>query len=100
MAPWLIGMEVGNSEIKSELDYILLFFPMNIIRDSVIPATNEYRCQANPKWKLLSNDEFLHFLGILLSMEVVEIHGSRRLYWSSGDGIFPGMKYGDIISYS
>ena len=49
---------------------------------------------------LLSNDEFLHFLGILLSMEVVEIHGPRRLYWSSGDGIFPGMKYGDIISYS
>ena len=42
MAPRLIGMEVGSSEVKSELDYILLFFPMKFIRDSVIPATNEY----------------------------------------------------------
>ena len=40
MAPRLmIGMEVGSSEIRSELDYILLFFPMNFIRDSVILAT-------------------------------------------------------------
>ena len=49
---------------------------------------------------MLSNDEFLHFLGILLSMEVVEMDGPRRLYWCNGDGIFPGMKYRDIISYS
>ena len=100
MAPRLIGIGVGSSEIKSEHDYILLLFPMNVIRDSVIPATNEYGHKANPKWKLFSNDEFLHFLGFLLSMEVVEIHGPRRLYWSSGYGIFPGMKYWDIISYS
>ena len=52
MAPRLIiGMEVGSSEIKFELDYILLFFPMNFIRDSVILATNEYGHKANPKWK-------------------------------------------------
>ena len=93
MAPRLIGIGVGSSEIKSEHDYILLLFPMNVIRDSVIPATNEYGHKTNPKWKLFSNDEFLHFLGFLLSMEVVEIHGPRRLYWSSGYGIFPGMKY-------
>ena len=49
---------------------------------------------------MLSNDEFLHFLGILLSMEVVEMDGPRRLYWCNGDGIFPEMKYRDIISYS
>ena len=54
MAPRLIEMVVGSSEIKSELDYILLFFPMNFIRDSDIPATNEYGRKENPKWKKIS----------------------------------------------
>ena len=33
-------------------------------------------------------------------MEVVEIPGARRSYWSNGEEIFPGLKYGDITSYS
>ena len=37
-------------------------------------------------------------MGILLSMEVVQINGPRWLYWSvEGDELFPAMNYGKIL---
>ena len=50
-------------------------------------------------WKDLDFDEFLHVTGTFLVMEVHEIHGPRRLYWSNKhNGIFPSMNFGEIIS--
>ena len=37
-------------------------------------------------------DESLHVLGLLLVMEVYEIHGPRKFYWSSNiNKLFPGV---------
>ena len=43
--------------------------------------------------------EFLHFPGILLSMEANDIHGPKHLYWANENGLFPGMNYGKVMSY-
>ena len=39
--------------------------------------------------------EFLHFLGILLSKAV---DGPIHLYWTNGNGQFPSMNYGKVMS--
>ena len=43
--------------------------------------------------------EFLHILGLLLTMQVYEIHGPHRMYWTEGDDIFPSFEFGKIMSY-
>ena len=44
-------------------------------------------------------DEFLHVLGLLLAMEVYEIHGLRRLYWSSNiNELFPGTNFEKVMA--
>ena len=50
-------------------------------------------------WKDIDFGEFLHVIGIFLTMEVHEIHGLRRLQWSNEhNGIFSSMNFGEIIS--
>ena len=36
--------------------------------------------------------------GILLSMEVVDIHGPRHLYWANENVLFPCMNYGKVMN--
>ena len=44
-------------------------------------------------------DEFLHILGIILSMDVIEIHGPQRLYWElKGNNLFPSLEYEKFTS--
>ena len=41
----------------------------------------------------------LHFLGLLLAMQVYEIHGLCYLYWSNNDNdLLPGTNFGKIIA--
>ena len=76
-----MDMETGCFEIRSELDFVLHFLPMEYFRNTVIPATNTYTAKSKAlTWKNLDHIESPHFLGILLSMEVVDIHGPRNLY--------------------
>ena len=72
---------------------------MEYLRSTVIPATNNFAAKNKATtWTNLDHNEFLHFLGILLSMEVVDIHGPRHLYWANEDGMFPNMNHGKIMS--
>ena len=65
----------------------------------VTPATNDHAKSIKPQWISIDLDEFLHFLGIFLSMEIFEIHGPRRLYWNEEESLlFPGMNHGKIMS--
>ena len=80
-------MKTGCVEIRSELDFALHFLSMERFHNMVIYATNT--CAAKSKavtWKNLDHDEFLHFLDILLSMDVVDIHGPTHLYWANENG--------------
>ena len=44
-------------------------------------------------------DEFLHVLGIILSMEIIEIHGPQRLYWEmKGNSLFHSLEYVKVMS--
>ena len=75
------------------------FLPMAYIRDIMIPNTNLHAKRQDPKWKDMDLDEFLHVLGLLLAMEVYEIHGPRRLYWSSNiNELFPGMNFEKVMA--
>ena len=65
----------------------------------MIPATNAYAKKSVTSWKDMDFDEFLHVIGIFLAMEVHEVHGPRRLYWSNEhNGILPSMNFGEMIS--
>ena len=94
---FLTGLE--SNIIKSEIDYLMHFLPMAYIRDIIIPNTNLHAKYQDPKWKDMDLDEFLHVLGLLLAMEVYEIHGLRRLYWSSNiNELFPGMNFEKVMA--
>ena len=94
-----MDMETGCFEIRSELDFVLHFLPMEYFHNTVIPATNTYAVKSKAlTWRNLDHVEFLLFLGILLSMEVVDIHGPRHLYWANENGLFPSMNYGKVMS--
>ena len=96
-----MDMETGCFEIRSELDFVLHFLPMEYFHNTVIPATNTYAAKSKAlTWKNLDHLEFLHFLGILLSMEVVDIHGPRHLYWANENGLFPSMNYGKVMGHN
>ena len=93
-----MNMETGCFGIRSELDFVVHFLPMGYVRNTVIPATNTYAAKSKAlTWKKLNHVEFLHFLGILLSMEV-DIHGPRHLYWANENGLFPSLNYGKVMS--
>ena len=45
--------------------------------------------------------KFLHAVGILLSMDVVQINGPQQLYWKKeGNELFPAMKYGKLKKWN
>ena len=91
-----MDMETGCFEIRSELDFVLHFLPMEYFRNAVIPATNTYVAKSKAlTWKNLDQVEFLHFLGILLSKAV---DGPIHLYWTNENGQFPSMNYGKVMS--
>ena len=84
---------------SAELDYLLQFLPMNYIRNIVIPSTNHYVETKNHQWESLNLDKFLHFLEMLLFMEVFEIHGPHNMYWrEERSNLFPPMNFGKIMS--
>lgn len=44
-------------------------------------------------------DKMLHFLGLLLAMQVYEIHELHCLYWCNNDNdLLPGMNFGKIFA--
>ena len=84
---------------RAELDYLLHFLPVNHIRNIVIPSKNGYAKTKSLQWESLNLDEFLYFLGILLSIEVFEIHGLRKMYWNEeGSDLFLAMNFENIMS--
>ena len=58
----------------SELHYIFHFLIISYITHTIIPVTNCDAKTNNPKWIDLDIDEFLHVLGLLVAMEIYDIH--------------------------
>ena len=90
---------MDSNRSRAELDYLLHFLPVNYIRNIAIPSKNGYAKTKSLQWESLNLDEFLYFLGILLSMEVFEIHGLRKMYWNEeGSDLFLAMNFENIMS--
>ena len=97
MGPRLQRLE--GYTITSELDYILHFLPIQHIKEAIIPNTNKYAKKQDPRWIDIDFDEVLHVLGLLIAMEVYEIHGPQRLYWSPKvNNLFPSMDFGKVMA--
>ena len=62
---------MDSYEIKSELDNLMHFLPVNYLINTVIPATNNKGGRMPDE--LIWTDGTLHFLGLLLAMQVYEI---------------------------
>ena len=74
-------------------------FEIRYFCNTVTPATNIYATKSKAQTgKNSDHVEFLHLLGILLSVEVVDIHGPRHLYWANENGLFPSMNSGKVLS--
>ena len=72
---------------------------MSYITHTIILVTNHYAKKNNPKWIDLHVDEFLHILGLLLAMEIYDIHGPGCIHWSESEHtLFSSMKFGEIMS--
>ena len=94
-----MDMETGSFKIRSELDFLLHFLLMEYFRNTAIPATNNYAAKSKAlTWNKFDHIEFLHFLGILWSMEVVDLHGPRHLYSANENGLFQSKSYGKVMS--
>ena len=89
-----MDMETYLFKIRSRLDCVLNFLQMEYFHNVVIPATKTHSAKIKTvTWKSLNHNEFLHFLRISLSMELVDIHGPRHLNWANENGLFPYMNY-------
>ena len=65
----------------------------------MIPSANDYANAKSLQWDSLNLDEFLYFLGMLLSVEVFKIHGLCKMYWNEeGSNLFPAINFGKIMS--
>ena len=60
---------------------------------------SNFRMANKALWETGSWAAFLHVLGILLTMEIYDIHSARRLYWSNSEHtLFSSMKFGEVMS--
>ena len=91
--PKLIGMSGETS-----LDYFLHFLPQAFIQQQVIPAINKAGKQSNEFWSVLSYQEYIRFLGIIYSMEVLRLP-NRKMYWATEDvGFLKAPNYGRYMT--
>ena len=83
---------------RSCLDYFIHFFPQLFVREEVIPAINTAAKEVCLTWADVSYTEFLKFLGIIYSMEVLNLP-IRKMYWSTEDnGLFQAPNYGRFMT--
>ena len=91
--PKLIGMSGETS-----LDYFLHFLPQAFIQQQVIPAINKAGKQSNEFWSGLLYQEYIRFLGIIYSMEVLRLP-NRKMYWTTEDvGFLKAPNYGRYMT--
>ena len=87
--PYLLGMDSNHSRTTDELHE----------KHNTI---HKWLCQdQKSSMGKPSLDELLHFLGILLSMEVFEIHGPRKMYWNEeGTDLSLAKNFGKIMCWT
>ena len=78
------------------MEYFLAFVPVDYMKEEMLPATNKF-AKENGHEKLFIYEEFIHVLGILYMMEVVELP-EHRLYWKTEvEGFFPGLCFSKVM---
>ena len=83
------------------MEYFLAFLPIDYIKEEMLPATNKF-AKENGHRKLFTYEEFIHVLGILYIMKVVELL-EHRMYWQTKtEQFFPGLcfSFGSLSSTS
>lgn len=86
--PRLVNFEKLST---NELDYFLHFFPLNYLREVILPETNKCGQTTLSGWIQISVGEFLVWLGIRFVQETVRL-SSIHDYWNTPqNGAFPAM---------
>ena len=82
---------------ESFLEYFQTFLPQDYIKGVMLPATNK-KAKENGQTKPFTYEELMHVLGILYMTEIVQLP-ERRMYWKTeGEGFFPGLCFGKVMS--
>ena len=85
-------------EMVDELGYLLHFLPVSYIQDVIIPAANDLGLKNVANFQIISYEEFIIFLCLVYSMEIVKLP-ERRMYWRDNQSdLFPNMEFGKHMS--
>ena len=78
-----ISMHRNVWESMKPLDWFLLFFPINYVRDTMLPAMNENLDKGRPKIQLW---EYIRWLGLWMMMSTTDGHERKHFFESNKAG--------------
>ena len=83
------------------IDHFLLYLPLEFIKDNILVSTNKKGNEIfGENWDELELAEFIHYVAILYSMQIVQLPEREMYYWSTAaSGIFPAFNYGKHMVY-
>ena len=82
-------LNLDQFEILDELDYFMHFLPMRYIEETILPATTKYAHRFVKNFEPLTMKDFLRYIGIYYSMEVVKLPEHHMYSSDEVNGIFP-----------
>ena len=99
LGPQLIDKETGCFEIRSELDFVLYFWPMEYFCNTVISATNTYAAKSKTNIKVFGSHWISSF-----SRHII-VYGDSWYPWAQTfalckyeNGLFPSVNDGKVMS--
>ena len=85
-------VDYGSLSISlNELDYFLHFFPMDYLRNTILPMTNRKGKSTFSPWKEITVGEFLTWLGIRFFQETLRLSSINDYWGSNSCGAFPAI---------
>ena len=91
-------LHLANYEMLDEMAFLFHFIPVKYIKDVLLPATNDYGLKNVPGFKKITFEEFIIFLGLVYSMEVIKLP-ERSMYWEDHkSNLFHNSEFGKHMS--
>ena len=79
-------------------DHFMLFTPTVYIEEELLQTiNNKGKTLFGSTWKDVKLGEFLLFMGLLISMEVMTLTRRRKYWRTEGNGPFPALNYGKYM---
>ena len=91
-------LKMEAPDIKTILDFFLLFLPLRYFIEKAIPLINDQGNEKYDDWKDIEIGDFIRYLGLRFYQEVVRLPYIRWYWEVSSDGLFPAHNLGRFMS--